>query len=284
MTVSIRLQGYALHRGVMTAVTLVRCDGPLAFEQDGRRARVSQLTVQRSDAGVTLSDGHGLEVDLVEHLLAALGGLGIRSGVTAIVEGAELPILDGGARTFADALVALELPARSPEPGDLIVSKPGRLSAGSSSYTFDVADDTALSIEAVFDHPAIGTERASWDGSSRTFLESIAPARTFGFRADGPDLWRRGRAELAVSAADSDAREAFSRAVIVFDATGPVAAAGQAPPSAGEIGRHKLLDLIGDFALHGGPPRGRVLASRPGHTASHRIIRQALALGILSRR
>lgn len=283
MTASIRLQGYALHRGVSTAVTLSRRDGPLSFEQGGRQAPLSQLAVHRSDAGVALSDGHGLEVDLVEHLLAALGGLGIRWGVTALVEGAELPILDGGARTFAEALLSLELPARSRETTALVVGKPGRVATGDSVYTFDVADETSLSVEAVFEHPAIGVERACWDGSARAFVESIAPSRTFGFHADAPELWRQGRAALARSD-DPSAMETFSRAVIVFDAAGPVTAPGQAPLLAGEIGRHKLLDLIGDFAFYDGPPRGRVHASRPGHTASHRIVREALALGILSRR
>ena len=284
MTASIRLEGYALHRGVTTAVTLARRDGPIAFEQYGRRTPLSLLTVQRSDAGVTLSDGHGLEVDLVEHFLAALGGLGLRSGVTAIVEGPELPILDGGARTFADALLALELPARRPEPTDLAVIKHGRVSAGTSSYTFDVTEEVSLSIEAVFDHPAIGIERASWDGSARAFVESIAPARTFGFHSDARELWRLGRAALAARSDDPLAIETFSRAVTVFDGSGPVTVPGRAPLSPGEIGRHKLLDLIGDFTVHGGPPRGHVFAYRPGHTASHRIIREALALGILSRR
>ena len=284
MTASIRLEGYALHRGVVTAVTLTRCDGPIAFEQSGRHAPLSRLAVQRSDAGVTVSDGQGLEIDLVEHLLAALGGLGIRGGVTAAVEGAELPILDGGASAFADALLALEIPMLPPQAAELVVSKPGRVSAGASSYDFEVADETSLSIEAVFDHPSLGAVRASWDGSARDFLESIAPARTFGFQADAQDLWRRGRASLAGRSDDARAMEAFLRAVIVFGEVGHVAVAGQAPPSASEIGRHKLLDLIGDFALYGGPARGRVHARRPGHTASHRIIREALALGILSTR
>jgi UDP-3-O-[3-hydroxymyristoyl] N-acetylglucosamine deacetylase len=267
----------------MTAVTLARRDGPIAFEQSGRRAPLPLLTVQRSDAGVTVSDGHGLEVDLIEHLLAALGGLGIRSGVTAVVEGAELPILDGGARAFAGALLELGLGA-PPQPTDLVVSRPGRVSAGASCYTFEIADDTGLEVDVVFDHPAIGRQHARWDGSAQSFLESIAPARTFGFEADARALFRDGRAALAARPDDRDAREAFSRAVVVFDAEGPLGLAGQAPPADGEIGRHKLLDLIGDFALHGGPPQGRVHAAFPGHTASHRIIREALSLGILSRR
>ncbi len=284
MTASIRLDGYALHRGVATSVTLIRRDGPIAFEQGGRRAPLSGLSVQRTDAGVALTDGQGLEVDLAEHLLAAFAGLGIRKGVTAKVEGAELPILDGGAAMFTEALLALGLPERPAEPAPLVVRSEGRVSAGNSCYTFEVAERTSLSIEAVFDHPAIGTEHASWDGSPRAFVASIASARTFGFRADARDLWRQGRASLAARADDPRAIDAFCRAVVVFDETGPVALPGQAPLSAGELGRHKLLDLIGDFALHGGPPEGRVTAHRPGHTASHRIIRDALALGILSGR
>lgn len=192
--------------------------------------------------------------------------------------------MDGGARTFAGALLELGLGAGPSEPTDLVVGKSGRVSADASCYAFEIADETSLSVDAVFDHPAIGTQHASWDGSARSFFESIAPARTFGFEADAGALFRDGRAALAARSEDRDAREAFSRAVIVFDAKGPRTLAGQAPPADGEIGRHKLLDLIGDFALHGGPPRGRVHATRPGHTASHRIIREALALGILSRR
>jgi UDP-3-O-[3-hydroxymyristoyl] N-acetylglucosamine deacetylase len=281
---SIRLEGYALHRGVPTAVTLTADEGPITFEQSGRRASLSALTVRRSDAGVALTDGHGLELDLVEHLLAALGGLGIQRGVTAIVEGEELPILDGGARAFAEALLGLKLPVRAPDPAQLVVRRPGCLEEGDSCYVFELGEETAVSVETVFDHPAIGTQRASWDGSSRAFIESIAPARTFGFRADARTLWQSGRAELAANSSDGLAAKAFSRAVIVFDRVAPLPAFGEPPPQPGEIARHKLLDLIGDFVLYGGPPQGRVFARRPGHTVSHRIIRQALTLGILSSR
>ena len=50
------------------------------------------------------------------------------------------------------------------------------------------------------------------------------------------------------------------------------------------IARHKLLDLIGDLALYGGPPEGRIRAARPGHAATHHIVRNALFVGLLSRR
>jgi UDP-3-O-[3-hydroxymyristoyl] N-acetylglucosamine deacetylase len=280
---SIRLEGYALHSGVTTAVTLARREGPLTFVCGSRSAPLESLVVARTDAGVALSDGRGLDLDLAEHLLAALGGLGIRRGVTSIVEGAELPILDGGARRFAEALLSLE-PALEPAPADLVVRKSGTLSAGSSRYTFEPGDSTKISVETSFDHPAIGVQRASWDGTRSSFLASIAPARTFGFQTDGPALWKRGRAELAARPLDVGAMDAFARAVVVFAATGAVAIGSQPPPSDAEIARHKLLDVIGDFALYGGPPEGHMFATRPGHTSSHQIIREALSTGILSRR
>lgn len=283
MPASIRLEGYALHQGVVTAVTLVRRAGPITFEREGHRGALERLEVRRSDGGVALTDGRQLEVDLVEHLLAAFGGLGIRQGVTAMVEGAELPILDGGARAFADALRGLELPADAYLGPELVVSKAAVLTSGRSRYAFEIGEGTHLSVETVFDHADLGTECAAWDGSTDAFIDVIAPARTFGFRSDARDLWARGRAALAARNDDVAASRAFARAVVVFDDAGAVAETGEPPPSPGEMTRHKLLDLIGDFGLYGGPPRGRVHAHLPGHTASHRIIREALSLGILSR-
>ena len=294
MKSKVRLEGYALHRGVPTAVTLARSDGPIAFERDGLRATLADLSVRRSDAGVAVTDGQGFDLDLVEHLLAALGGLGIDGGVTAFAEGPELPILDGGARRFADALLELDVvrseravrageSSRPPGARGLTVMRAAELRDDDSIYTFDVADEPSLEVETVFDHPAIGTQSAAWDGSREAFLSAIATARTFGFQSDLAALVRSGRAELAIRQEDAAAR-AFADAVIVFDAEGPALLGASRPPSQNELARHKLLDLIGDLAFYGGPPAGRTFARRPGHTASHRIIREALSLGILSRR
>ncbi|MET0592484.1 MAG: UDP-3-O-acyl-N-acetylglucosamine deacetylase [Polyangiaceae bacterium] len=283
MTAFVRLEGYALHRGVPTAVTLTRKGDELAFERNGQRVPLARLAVKRSDLGVLVTDGDGFELDLVEHLLAAFGGLGVDAGVTAILEGPEVPILDGGARRFADALIALDVVHERAPRYPLAVTRAAELRDGDSTYIFAPGEAPSLAVEAVFDHPSIGTQRASWDGSRETFLSAIATARTFGFRSDLDALAVRGRAGLALCE-DAAARRAFAEAVIVFDAKGPALLESSRPVSKDEIARHKLLDLIGDFALYGGPPAGHVAAHRPGHTASHRIIAEALSLGILSPR
>jgi UDP-3-O-[3-hydroxymyristoyl] N-acetylglucosamine deacetylase len=289
----IRLEGFALHAGTVTAVTLAPHEGPITLARHDKRAALASLRVTRTDFGVAVTDDRGLEVDLVEHLLAALGGLGVRRGVMAVVEGPELPILDGGARVFAEAIARLEIPESVPE---LVVARRGVLAFDESSYAFEPGDTVELQVEAIFDHPAIGTQHARWDGNRGSFRDQIAPARTFGFVSQTAELARRGRAGLATRpAARSDddpgkspagekslaaLREAALReAVLIFDESAP-------PPRVGEneIARHKLLDLIGDLTLYGGPPLGRIAARRPGHTATHRIVRRALDCGILSRR
>jgi UDP-3-O-[3-hydroxymyristoyl] N-acetylglucosamine deacetylase len=273
----VRLEGHALHAGTVAALTLAPHDGPTTLARGDRRAPLASLRVSRTDFGVAVTDDRGFELDLVEHLLAALGGLGIRRGVTVVVEGPELPILDGGARRLADALVRLEVPQAPPE---LVVARRGRLEVDKSSYEFEPGDDVELLVETAFEHRAIGTQRASWDGSPAAFLDDIAPARTFGFAGQADELARRGRALLATAAAsDPSAMAALRRAVVVFDEPGPAPSLAE-----NEIAKHKLLDLIGDLALYGGPPSGRILARQPGHTATHRVVRRALDCGILSRR
>jgi UDP-3-O-[3-hydroxymyristoyl] N-acetylglucosamine deacetylase len=274
---SVRLEGFALHRGTFVGVTLAAHEGPITLGRDGRRVPLSGLRAARTDFGVAVTDDRGFELDLVEHLLAALGGLGIRHGIEAMVDGPELPILDGGARRFADALVRL---AVAPRPADLLVTRRERIDFETSSYEFEPGNDVEIAVESAFDHPAIGAQRARWNGSPRSFLDDIAPARTFGFAHQAGELARRGRAGLAVAAAsDPAAMAALTEAVVVFDEPSLPLGLGD-----NEIARHKLLDLIGDLAFYGGPPRGRVVARQPGHTATHWIVRRALASGILSRR
>jgi UDP-3-O-[3-hydroxymyristoyl] N-acetylglucosamine deacetylase len=228
---------------------------------------------------VGVTDDRGFEVDLVEHLLAALGGLGIHADVEVEIDGPELPILDGGASAFAVALAALEVP---PSPRLWRVQRAGKVSHRESEYQFDVSEEIEIAVRTEFAHPGLGGQRASWNGDPRRFVDEIAPARTFGFASDAEDLWRTGRAGLAARGAKGDiaAKEAFERAVLVFDAHR--VAGDAASPLPDELARHKLLDLIGDLAFYGGPPRGRIFALRPGHTATHRIIREAISIGLLS--
>jgi UDP-3-O-[3-hydroxymyristoyl] N-acetylglucosamine deacetylase len=278
VTEGIRLEGYALHTGMKAAVKLSKQEGPITLGRGHARATLDQLRVAGTDGAVRVTDGHGLELELVEHFLAAVGGLGIREGVAATVDGPEFPLLDGGSRELADGLSALSLKAG---PATLFVARSEVVTFGASSYTFEVGHAVELSVEIDFAHPAIGVQRATWAGNSADFRERIAGARTFGFGADAAELRARGRARLCF-ALDPGAQMALRRGLVAYGIEGVMS--GAVPPAKDEAARHKLLDLIGDLALYGGPPEGRIVARCPGHTATHHIVRQALGAGVLCRR
>jgi len=314
---SVALRGVALHRGGPAEVRLIAAPGPLVLAQRGAEARLDALRPVRTDRGVTVASDDGrVRVDLVEHLLAAIGGLGIDGGLRIETDDDELPILDGGARVFAEALRGLfqrerpvpaltrgppvtGLTAGVPRAGDaggagtsgvpgaggpgtagapraelpgagrrLRVMREATLEHARSRYRFTPAATVSVRVEIDFPAP-VGVQRAAWEGDADDFMDRIAPARTFGWARELDALRAAGRA-AGVSL----------ESVLVFDAHGAVA--GCRPSTPEEPARHKLLDLVGDLALHGGPPLGVVDAFAPGHTATHAVVARALALGVLA--
>ncbi|MCC6645011.1 MAG: UDP-3-O-acyl-N-acetylglucosamine deacetylase [Polyangiaceae bacterium] len=263
---SARLSGVGLHGGRPATIFLRRVAGPSRFVVGAASVELSAPSVARVDQGVSIAVGDAT-LDLVEHAAAALGGLGLRSGVAVEVDGGEVPLLDGGAAEITRALGALGVAPSSPR---LVVARAWRLEVGASVYAIEPAGEVSLSCDVEFDHPLIGAQRAVFHGDPAEFAREIAPARTFGFARDHAALLARGRA-----------RAVPMDAVVVFDDAGLAPGCELAWPD--EPARHKLLDLIGDLALYGGPPRGRVSAVRPGHAATHAFVRAALAEGALTR-
>jgi UDP-3-O-[3-hydroxymyristoyl] N-acetylglucosamine deacetylase len=203
-------------------------------------------------------------VDLVEHLCAAIGGMGVVADLRVEVHGPEVPVLDGGASAFARALRQLGFPS---SPPCTRILRTASFRVGDAEYHFCPSEGVLLSVEVVFDHPLIEVKEAEWCGDPDDFLERIAPARTFGFRRDGEALRAAGRA-----------RSIDPRAVVVLEDDGT---SGSAPgPSPDECVRHKLLDLVGDVTLAVGIPRGTIRAYRSGHAATHRVMAMACEAGV----
>lgn len=258
--------GRGLHSGERCSVALRRAPGPICFERDGAQASREELELVRLDRGVRVRAPRlDIEIDLVEHVFAALGGLHVQSGIAIEVRGPELPLLDGAALELAHAIRALEPPRAAPR---LKVIRAGRIEIDESVYEFEPIDGIRIDVEVVFDAPALGVEKAGWDGTVARFLREIAPARTFGFRREAEMLRAIGRAA-----------HVDPHAVIVLEDDGRAAEGGPLP---GELGRHKLLDLIGDLYLYGGPPLGAVFARRPGHAATHAAVREAKQRGLIA--
>lgn len=267
-----RVEGFGLHTGARGAVAFERCAGGVVLRVGAAEVAVEALTVVGTERSTTVASRDGkVRVATIEHVLAALAGLGIHAGVAVVIEGSEAPLADGGARVYADAIASLGV---APSPPRLRIVRSGVVEVGASRYELranEALDDDAIAIEVVvdFDRPGLAST-ASWAGDAEDFRTRIAVARTFGFEREVEQLLARGLASHVTP-----------ESVVVIGAD-RVLSSG-APFKDDEPARHKLLDLAGDLYLHGGPPIGTVRAHRPGHAATHEAMMCALAEGLVAR-
>ncbi|MFO0661159.1 MAG: UDP-3-O-acyl-N-acetylglucosamine deacetylase [Polyangiaceae bacterium] len=260
------LKGRALHSGATASIALTTIDARSCLAAEGVSAALGSLEVVRTDLGVCVSlSSQGPKIDLVEHVAAALGGLWMLDGVRIEVEGPEPPLLDGGARELSHALLSMGV---TPSESRMSVTRAWSFAKGDSVYELLPAHETTIDVTIEFAHAAIGRQSARWSGDRDEFVREIAPARTFGFLKDAEKLRAAGRAAFVDTAS-----------VVVLDERGPIEGELQ---WANEPARHKLLDLIGDITLRGGPFRGVVRALRPGHTATHAMIDAAVREGAIA--
>jgi len=185
----------------------------------------------------------------VEHLLAALAGVGLTS-VTILVDGHEIPLMDGSAQPWVEAIAEAGLQALGPRPEMQPLSQPITLQQGQSFATALPSDRLRLAAAIDFPQVAIGRQLFALDLTPASFVEEIAPARTFGFKDQVDQLLAAGL--IKGGALDN---------ALVCDGEGWLN-----PPLrfADEPVRHKLLDLLGDLAL-AGLPQAQVFAFRGSH-------------------
>jgi UDP-3-O-[3-hydroxymyristoyl] N-acetylglucosamine deacetylase len=185
----------------------------------------------------------------VEHLLAALAGVGISSALL-LVDGPEIPLMDGSAQPWVEAIAEVGLKFLGPRPLPLVLDHPITLQQGQSFATALPSDQLRLGVAIEFPQPAIGRQLYSLALTPQAFVEQIAPARTFGFKHQVEQLLAAGL--IKGGALDN---------ALVCDGEGWVN-----PPLrfADEPVRHKLLDLLGDLAL-AGLPQAQVFAFRGSH-------------------
>ncbi|HEY2367598.1 MAG TPA: UDP-3-O-acyl-N-acetylglucosamine deacetylase, partial [Polyangiaceae bacterium] len=214
----VKLTGHGLHGGEPASVELVAEAGPIRIEAAAAARPLESFRVVSTQFSTVIACD-AFEVRTVEHLFAALAGLGIRDGLRVVVEGAELPFLDGGARAFCEALEPRDQP-----PSKRVV-RAARFEIDGSTYELEPRED--VRVEVIVDLPACCAPRAAWNGEPGTFVRDIAPARTFMLERDADELSRRGLA-----------RHVDPASVLVVTPT-HIAGAGDIAPD--EPARHKLL-------------------------------------------
>lgn len=217
----------------------------------------------------------GVSVSTPEHLLAALSGLGIQDA-ELILEGPEVPALDGSALPFARALTACSEPAppRTSAREVWQVRRNVRLRLGRSLCWITPAGrpEVRASVELPGARGPEWQRLAYEPGDPAHFMARIAPARTFGFADQAHQLRARGLA-----------RGASLRNVLALTRSGQVINPGGTRLMHEPV-RHKVLDAMGDLALLGGAPLlARVRLERGSHKLLITALQQAIAAGDICR-
>jgi UDP-3-O-[3-hydroxymyristoyl] N-acetylglucosamine deacetylase len=252
----LHFEGIGLHTGTTSSVDVFPAseDSGLTFDLDdprtpGARVRVAATADHVVDTSrATVIGRDGANVSTTEHLLSALFAMGV-TNADIRVRGREIPIADGSAASFVDAIAAAGVARQRAPRAVLQLDQPFSLTAGDRSIVALPAD--AFRVRFVADFPApVGVE--FYDGviDSHRYEQEIAGARTFGYLHEVEALRARG---LALGGSLETA--------IVFAPDGPM----QPLRWNNEVVRHKVLDLIGDFALLGAWPQCDVIAIKSGH-------------------
>lgn len=284
------LSGIGLHTGIFSEITFIpapanhgiqfqRMDLP---EQPLIEAQVE--LVSEVLRGTTLSMNN-MSIHTVEHVLAALIGLEI-DNVLMQVKGPEVPILDGSAHQFVEALLHAGLCSQEAKREfytltDRVEYKDEQSGAVISAIPFD---GYQLTVTVDYDSPVLGNQQAQLS-HLKDFTSEIASSRTFCFFHELEYLYQQG----LIKGGD------LSNAVVVVDKhvkrtelnylakllkkeeisscdVGILNAEKSRHPN--EASRHKLLDILGDLALIGHPIKAKITAIKPGHASNIAFAKQ----------
>lgn len=272
----VEVEGIGLHTGVHARLRV--CPAPaytgLLFRRvdlDGFEIPASPQYVAHVSYATALVRA-GVMVATVEHLLAALYACGVDNAIIEL-DALEVPILDGSAAPFVELLARAGRRTLDAPRQYLRVRKPIRVGDGQKHITLTPDTCFRLSCTIEFMHPMIGRQHQELIVTEETFVEELAPARTFGFLEDVEKLRQMGLI-----------RGGSLQNAVVLTRDGLLNPEGLRFPD--EFVRHKMVDLLGDLALLGRPLLARVEAWRPGHamnaTAVATLLRDPTTWELLS--
>ncbi|MBM2712497.1 UDP-3-O-acyl-N-acetylglucosamine deacetylase [Mesorhizobium caraganae] len=264
------LTGTGVHSGKPVTVNFLPADADtgvifhLSTGSESREFRALVAEVGATDLCTMLGDPAGEHIATVEHLMATLFGLGI-DNIVIEIDGHEVPILDGSAVAFVEAIDQAGIETLAVKRRYIRVVKPVRIENGASWAEFRPYSGTRFEVEIDFESPAIGRQLFASDINPDVFRQDIARARTFGFMKDVERLWAAGYA-LGSSLENS---------LVIGDDNRVINMGGLRYPN--EFARHKTMDAMGDLALAGARFIGCFRSYRGGHRMNAAALRRLLS-------
>jgi UDP-3-O-[3-hydroxymyristoyl] N-acetylglucosamine deacetylase len=265
---SVSTRGVGLHSGAQVTLTLrpAPADHGIVFRRvdvPGSPAIPATAAHVMDTSLATTVGKDGVRVATVEHLLAALSGLGI-DNLRIELDGPEVPILDGSAGPFVYLVKSAGVRVLEAPKSFLIIKRSVVLREGDKEASLGPSNRLRIDCAIDFHHPLVPEQSLSLDFSGRSFSRELARARTFGFLRDVEQLKAAGLA-----------RGGSLENAIVVDEFSVLNPEGLRYPD--EFVRHKALDALGDLALFGHPVIGHLRVSKSGHALHHRLVARVLA-------
>ena len=265
---SVFVKGIGVHTGNEFSVTLYPAEensGIVFVRKDKPDIENKIIADFRNVSDTTmctsLSNQLGLKIFTIEHLMAALYGLGI-SNLLIETSGAEIPILDGSAVQWGEAISKVGIKKQSSKRKIIKILKKVRVEDNDRRATLAPAENFCVGVECNFKNRGLETSPIFYDSSKDDFVESFSKARTFGFVADIEYLRKQ-----------NIAKGASLENTVVFDPQGqPLNNTSLRYHD--EPVRHKVLDAVGDLYLCGGQLIGEYRSYCPGHKMNNLILRK----------
>ena len=267
---SIRATGIGLHTGnkvfltfhpapVDSGITFRRVDLDPIVEIEAKPENVGDTTLS------TCLIKDGVRVSTVEHLLAAMAGLGIDNAVID-VSAPEVPIMDGSSSPFVFLIQSAGVQEQDKAKKFVRIKKPVTVTDGDKSASFEPYDGFKIDFTIQFDHPVFKntSQNAVIDLSGTSFVKEISRARTFGFMND-----------IEYLRANNLARGGSMENAIVLDQYKVLNEDGLRYSD--EFVKHKILDAIGDLYLLGNSPIGAFKGVKSGHALNNMLLRALIA-------
>ena len=290
---SISFSGKGLHTGVVVNMTV----NP-APENNGivfRRVDIEgQPTVPAlceyvtdTSRGTTIESGEA-KVSTIEHIVSALWSMGVDNAVIDI-DGPETPIMDGSAREYVQRISEVGIVEQSADRKYYEVTEKQVYTIPDKGVAIIIYpdDEFSVSVHVDYNSKVIGNQYATLD-LYNDYVENIAPCRTFVFLHElepllKMNLIKGGDLDNAIVVVENPVSdEQLEHLKRVFNKDDIKVTGGYLNNlqlrASNELARHKLLDLLGDFALLGMRIKGRVWASRPGHYANTEFMKQLISV------
>jgi len=207
----------------------------------------------------TISNGDGVSVATVEHLMSALAGCGVDNALIE-VSGAEVPVMDGSAEPFVFLIECAGLEQQLAPRQYIKVLRRVEVEENGNRAVIEPSDCLSIELTIDFPHEVIGKQSLRVDVTNNLFKSDISRARTFGLLEEVETMRKMGLA-----------RGGSLDNAVVIGADAVLNAEGLRYDD--EFVRHKILDCVGDLALAGMPLLGAVSAYRTGHALNNKLLR-----------